>query len=195
MVTLGEGMFHTSENSFRASKMLPAPPTSPVEITASGFPHLTSIDALLAPSECVLEVRAFRIVPRHKVHADHIEPCLRSDLAGQLPDVVTRQPAQCSPFLRIHGSFGRRHVVRSSRLHFNKAKQRSLPRNQVQIARHIAAGPAAGDNRKSVPAQEKVRGFFTRDSSRQMLRLLCSTASPLCNPVQALQRPLQRSNP
>ena len=71
---------------------------------------------------------------RHKIDAEHIETDEWSCLLRQLAHVMASQPANGVSLVGVDGGFGGRDVMRGAGLHFDDAKQRSIPRNQVEIA-------------------------------------------------------------
>jgi hypothetical protein len=127
-----------------------------------------SIRPSLVPAEGILKMQKFRLLPRHPVDTDDIESHRRPLLLRQQPEVVRRQPAQNNSFVPVDRGFGRSHVLRGSRLDFDEAKHGSLPGNQIDVARPLAAGPAPRHHNVSLAAQVKENRIFSLCPGKQM---------------------------
>ncbi len=144
-------------------------------------------------------MRKFRSRSRQEIHADDVEAHLRGSFARHLAQVLASQAAQHIAFVCVDRGLGGRHIMCRPRLHLDEAKQRALPRNQIQIARQISARPPARHNNIVLALQVQTGGTLAVDSCRQMIRLVPSlvriSAPTRRQRIQARNRPVQKLIP
>lgn len=77
----------------------------------------------------------FSFLSRDQIDTDHIETNRRRGLLRELPEISAREAAQDIALVVIHGHFGWSEIARGAGLHFDEAEHRSVPRDQVNVAR------------------------------------------------------------
>ena len=90
------------------------------------------------PAERSFEVLEFPLLPRHLIDTDNIEAHRRRSFLRKLPHISAGKPAQHIALVLIDGDLGRSKIVRGARLYLDEAQHRSVPRNEVDVAGHIA---------------------------------------------------------
>ena len=134
----------------------------------------------------------FRSSLRHKINTECIEAHRRCLRLRQLPNVGSPQAAKNQLLVPINGRLGGGHVVRSSRLDFNEAKQRPLPRNQIHIAGPLPADQRRATARISLAVQIEKRSIFAGNAGDQVRRQV--RAAPSREMVESLEAAHQQGN-
>lgn len=124
--------------------------------------------AAFFPAECVFEVYEIAWMAGNQVDADHVEANGRRFPLRQLPEVVRSQAAQCVTLVSIDGGLGRRHVLSGSRFDFDKAKDGTVPCDEIDVARAVARRPPSRDHNVSLFAEEKEHRVFTLKTCGQV---------------------------
>ena len=97
-----------------------------------------SIQPSFVPAKCVFKMQQFRLLAGQEIYADDVEARLRRRLVRQLTHVLSCHTAQSHALVLVDCRFGGRGITCCSCLHFEEAKQRSLPRHEIQVSRQIA---------------------------------------------------------
>src|SRR6266568_9672839 len=128
------------------------------------------VGSSLAPLEGILKVDELPRLAGHQVDTDDVEADGGPLGQRQLPKVLRGQPSQGVALVAVDGGFGRSHVPRGARLHFDEAEQGSTPGDQVDIAGTVAGRPAPRDQDVSFATQEKEGRIFALNAGGKVVR-------------------------
>src|ERR1035437_2155337 len=153
-------------------------------------------EARLPPSECAFEYLELsdgaQRIHRYNIEAyrDRLSLCL-----GKCSHVDSCKTTQHLALMLVHLGLCRIHVARSACLHLDKAKQFADPRDQIQVATHLGAGPATGDHNVSAPPKLEQRRPLAPQSGSQVRSCRRLAPSPRAQTVHPQQATLLRVDP
>ena len=128
-----------------------------------------------------------------EIDADDIEAGRRSSGLWKLLEIATREAAEDVALVIVDGGLGGGKVAGRAGFYFDEAERRPVPGNQVDVAGHIAGGPAARDDGVALALQVEQRSVFAVDANREM-RGHDTLSAPARKAVECGERLLRQSD-